>query len=250
MRDSYGFTVKRIRTREEALREISRLLRAARDESGLSQDDFSEGITSQSNYSKIERGEFAPDPGQIARLAEKYPKLVKQKRLLELAAIATGYVETDAAEGDEQDARERGLLPVVGVASCGSWMEAIDEGRQPTGELRTEEQPAPLDYRLRDKKHAFWVVARGDSMTGWNSRIEDNDLLLVEPHAPLVDGKCALVQLDGKVTVKEWHDNGNSIVLIPTNPKYRPMSLSKSEFAERGGRAFRITFIKPHPREL
>lgn len=234
----------------DILADIGSRLKTLRDASDLSQEDFAPliGLT-PSHLSKVERGKYALKGRQIDKLAKKYPEeaerirhLVAKLKGLEIAAEAPAQYRT-------RPTRREGYLPLVGRAACGPWIEAIERDRDTMGE-RTW---VLVGKNLASRAKAFLVEAEGDSMTGptpAGERIEAGDYLLVEPEAPLLNGKVALVCLSGQVTVKVWRQVNDRIVLTPTNPKHKELVVSIDEFKREGGRALRITRVQPRMREL
>lgn len=219
------------------------MVRAARGD--LSQEDFLAELgvkISQSQLSKIERGLYPPKPSVIRALAKRYD--IDAEEVKRLIDRARGWPERDPSGPPTKIARshtrKEGYLPVVGKTACGSWIEAIETGRQPHGEKRMEF----VGSKIAAKKDAFMIEASGDSMTG--SGINDGDLLLVEPRKPLVNGKIALVILGDEVTCKVWRELDDKVLLSPTNPspKYKDLIVSKEEFAREGGRAYRVTAVQ------
>lgn len=86
----------------EALRLIAEMLLMARTRRGQTTGEFAGAARramhggvrglSQSNYSKLEHGEFAPTPEQIDALYLAHSEFLDRNRLRLLAALARGYI--------------------------------------------------------------------------------------------------------------------------------------------------------------
>lgn len=231
---------------EKAAKELGRLFRHARIDAGYDEQQLQFarevlGVT-DSHLSRIERGEKIPSLAVMQRLADRAK--ADYAAMERLHRIIKGYTASDPVSAPPRiirsHSRKEGYLPVIGKAACGNWIEAITNGREPSGEKRMEF----VGQKAAQKAKAFLVEASGASMTG--SGITDGDLLLVEPNAPLVNGKVALVCMKGEVTVKVWREIGDQIVLSPTNPdpKYKELVVPTEEFAREGGVAYRITGVQ------
>lgn len=97
--------------------------------------------------------------------------------------------------------------------------------------------PSPAEDDLADKidlnkflvKHpatTFLVRANGDSMI--NAGIFANDILVVDRSIKPIDGKIAVVAIDGQLTVKRLKKNSDgTITLLAENPKYKPIEISE-----------------------
>ncbi len=85
-----------------------------------------------------------------------------------------------------------------------------------------EETPLDLNRALvRNPAATFFVRVEGDSMTG--AGIDDGDLLVVDRSIEPHDGAVAICHVDGEFTVKRIRFEQEGLVLLPANPKYRPV---------------------------
>src|SRR5690554_1766642 len=71
----------------------------------------------------------------------------------------------------------------------------------------------------------FFVRVEGESMTG--AGIFPNDILVVDRSLEAKHGDIVIASLDNEMTVKKLHLNTLPIVLMPCNPKYRPLIISE-----------------------
>lgn len=83
------------------------------------------------------------------------------------------------------------------------------------------------DLCVTNAEATYFVRVTGDSMTG--DRIEPGDVLIVDSSREAVDGKIAVVWINGEHTVKRVHYAGDMIVLMPSNPKYAPLYVHEGD---------------------
>ena len=90
------------------------------------------------------------------------------------------------------------------------------------------EQPLDLNRALIPNPAAtFFVRVEGDSMR--DAGIDDGDLLIVDRSVEPAVGKIAICFVDGEFTVKRLAREGAHWVLLPSNPKYRPIHIAEEE---------------------
>lgn len=82
---------------------------------------------------------------------------------------------------------------------------------------------------VKDWACTFYVRAAGDSMTG--DHIDDGDLLLVDKSVKPHHNCIAVCYYDGGFTVKRllYDDKAKTITLMPSNPKYKPVTVQDGE---------------------
>ncbi len=125
---------------------------------------------------------------------------------------------------EESDYEKVIKIPLIGSVSCGLPIFAEEN----------IEARVPISIKLIKKGNKYFLLrAKGDSMN--ETGINDGDLVLIrqQQHAENRDRVVALI--DDEVTIKEYHHNGNLVVLKPrsTNKKYQPIILS-DEFRIQG----------------
>ena len=82
-------------------------------------------------------------------------------------------------------------------------------------------------YLVRNPAATFMVKVGGDSMAG--AGIADGDILVVDRSEEAVHGKIVVAVLDGELTVKRLHIRGNARLLVPENPKYKPLRIEPGQ---------------------
>lgn len=111
---------------------------------------------------------------------------------------------------------EEVYLPVLGESAAGQpiFINEILEGF------------IPVDKKLvRDK--CFIVRAKGDSMTGRG--IDDGDLVVIRRQPVVEAGEPALVRIGDESTIKYFYRQGDRVVLMSANPKYKPIEVRRPE---------------------
>ncbi len=108
-------------------------------------------------------------------------------------------------------------IPLIGSVSCGLPIFA---------EENIEAQIPVSTKLIRKSANYFLLRAFGDSMN--KKGINSGDLLLIKQQQVAEDKDLVLALVDDDATVKEFIDNGDTIVLKPhsTNPKHQPMILT------------------------
>jgi DNA polymerase V len=71
----------------------------------------------------------------------------------------------------------------------------------------------------------FLVTVKGDSMI--DAGIHDGDLLVVDRALEPKPGKVVVAVVNGELTVKRLAKSGNTILLVPENPAYRPIEVDE-----------------------
>lgn len=89
------------------------------------------------------------------------------------------------------------------------------------------ETPLDLNELLIKKPAAtFFVRAKGDSMIG--AGIFDGDLLIIDRSITARHKQIVLAILDGEFTLKRLSNLHGSILLLPENPKYKPIEVKEA----------------------
>jgi SOS-response transcriptional repressors (RecA-mediated autopeptidases) len=78
---------------------------------------------------------------------------------------------------------------------------------------------------INNPSSTFFARVKGNSMQGEN--INDGDLLVIDKAAKPKSGKVAVCFLDGEFTVKKIKLEKDIIWLVPANPQYTPIKVTK-----------------------
>jgi repressor LexA len=74
---------------------------------------------------------------------------------------------------------------------------------------------------IQNREASFLLKVTGDSMTG--AGIMPNDLVIVDRGQTPKSGDIVIAEVDGQWTMKYLRKRGDSVTLIPANPKYKPI---------------------------
>jgi SOS regulatory protein LexA len=74
---------------------------------------------------------------------------------------------------------------------------------------------------ITNREASFLLRVSGDSMTG--AGIMPGDLVIVDRGQPPKSGDIVIAEVDGQWTMKYLRKRGDNVVLIPANPKYKPI---------------------------
>lgn len=83
------------------------------------------------------------------------------------------------------------------------------------------------EYLVRHPAATFMVKVGGDSMVG--AGIVDGDLLVVDRSEEAVSGRIVVAVLDGEWTVKRLRVRNGARLLVPENPKYKPVRIEPGQ---------------------
>ena len=111
-------------------------------------------------------------------------------------------------------------IPLVGSAPCGTPLFA---------EENVEEMVAVEKEKLLGGLRYFILRASGDSMD--EAGINDGDLILCKQKLTAREHDLVVALIDDEATIKEFHREGNSVVLVPrsSNPEHQPRSFADVE---------------------
>ncbi len=79
------------------------------------------------------------------------------------------------------------------------------------------------DNWFAGKSDCYMVKVKGDSMI--NAGINDGDLVVIKQQSTANNYEIAAVDLDGNATLKRFVRMGDSVLLMPENPGYEPISV-------------------------
>lgn len=82
-------------------------------------------------------------------------------------------------------------------------------------------------FVVRNEPATFFLHASGDSMIG--AGIHDGDILVVDRSITPVPGKVVIAAVDGDLTVKRLVKKGSHLLLMPENPVYTPIDITRNE---------------------
>lgn len=75
---------------------------------------------------------------------------------------------------------------------------------------------------IQNREASFLLKVTGDSMTG--AGIMPNDMVIVDRSQTPKSGDIVIAEVDGQWTMKYLRKRGDSVMLVPANPKYKPIT--------------------------
>ncbi len=92
--------------------------------------------------------------------------------------------------------------------------------------------PSPAEEELRDtislddmliqnRQATYLLKVSGDSMSG--AGIMPGDMVIVDRSRSAKSGDIVIAQVDGEWTMKYLRKSGATVILMPANPKYKPI---------------------------
>lgn len=86
----------------------------------------------------------------------------------------------------------------------------------------------PLDlneYVTQHPESTYFVKVRGESMS--NGNIHNGDILVVDKAIPACSGRVVIAALHGEMLVKRLQYKQGKCVLMPENPKFKPIEVTE-----------------------
>ena len=77
------------------------------------------------------------------------------------------------------------------------------------------------EFLIQNPQATFMLKVSGDSMSG--AGILPGDMVLVDKGQPPKSGDIVIAEVDGEWTMKYLRKRGESVTLLPANPKYQPI---------------------------
>jgi transcriptional regulator with XRE-family HTH domain len=225
-------------------REIGRIFESIRSELGYSQEQMAAKLgTSQAHLSRIESGAKRPSTALMDRLATKYgadrTKLFLLLQRVKGLAIDPESDQSLDEQGRVRQSRSTGYVPVFSASDVHRWvvnLEADDE------RLRGDTRMEYVGRKIAARSKVFLVETTGQAMTGGG--IGEGDIVLVDPGAPLENGRKALIFLKSTPAIFVWREIRDMIVLTPLRDEGKEIVIPRSEWKKSGYQAFRITGVR------
>ncbi len=148
-------------------------------------------------------------------------------------ALRFGFRSTNAADKHLQALAKKDAIELLPGASRGIRLIDSSEtglplvGRVAAGEpvLAEEsiEDHVNIDLRLFRPQADYLLRVHGMSMR--DAGIHDGDLLAVHRTPEAENGQIVVARLEGEVTVKRFHRDDNTIMLLAQNPDFEPITV-------------------------
>lgn len=194
---------------------FGKFLRAAREKSGLGVNELAQlsGV-SNAHISRLERDlRGAPSPNILAQLAKSLK--ISYEEMLQ----AAGYLKSDVVKEDYTGYGVHWVpVPVLGSI----------RGGEPADRLEYQLGYENVDSKLIGGHDAYILTVKGQSMAG--DYIFDGDRVVVVAQPEVDPSDIAIVAVNGELaTIKRIKRQGDTCVLVPSNPEFEPLIVPASE---------------------
>ncbi len=120
----------------------------------------------------------------------------------------------------ERDAKGR-LIPGAIIASPVKVLGTVEAGFPSPAEEELVDTLSLDDLLIQNRDATFLLKVSGDSMSG--AGILPGDMVLVDKGQTPKSGDIVIAEVDGAWTMKYLRKRGESVSLLPANPKYQPI---------------------------
>lgn len=195
-------------------------LRQAREDAHLSLEDAGKYLGhSGANVSRKEHGKIGTTDDELRKLARLYGKPYEWFLSQD---IDTTPRPLDAILKEAQESYDR--LEIV---------EIPIKGMVPAGYPSAEEEriegyvSIPREQLGKASKGLFALRVSGDSLIG--DDIMSNDLVIVDPTLPIINGNIYVVRLENEVVIRHVRKTDDSLELTSSNGKYQLIKATQVE---------------------
>ncbi len=116
---------------------------------------------------------------------------------------------------------EKGRLIPGSIASPVRMLGTVEAGFPSAAEEALADTLSLDDLLIQNPEATFLLKVSGDSMSG--AGILPGDMVLVDKGQVPKSGDIVIAEVDGEWTMKYLKKRGDSVTLIPANPKYQPI---------------------------
>ncbi len=116
---------------------------------------------------------------------------------------------------------EKGRLLPASLASPLRLLGTVEAGFPSPAEEELVDTLSLDDLLIQNREATFLLKVSGDSMSG--AGILPGDMVIVDKGQPPKSGDIVIAQVDGQWTMKYLRKRGGNVLLLPANPKYKPI---------------------------
>lgn len=204
-------------------------LKYLREKAGMEQIDLAKklGKKSSSSISEWESGKYTPKSGTLADIAEIFKVSLSDLMQTNLKDELSLSKPTNLIEIQPKFVK----VPILGTIACGD-------------PILAEENFKGYRYELADTLPSGNVIileAQGDSM---EPTIPDGSFVIVREQPDVENGEIAAVRVNGntEATLKRIKKQGNTILLMPDNPRHDPIVVDEDNPISIIGKAVKVTW--------
>lgn len=119
----------------------------------------------------------------------------------------------------------KGRLIPGSIASPVKMLGTVEAGFPSPAEEELTDTLSLDDLLIQNREATFLLKVSGDSMSG--AGILPGDMVLVDRGQSPKSGDIVIAEVDGEWTMKYLKKRGESVTLVPANPKYQPIRPKK-----------------------
>ena len=119
----------------------------------------------------------------------------------------------------ERDGKGR-LIPLA-IANPVKVLGTVEAGFPSPAEEELVDTLSLDDFLIQNREATFLLKVSGDSMSG--AGILPGDMVIVDKGQTAKSGDIVIAQVDGEWTMKYLRKRGDTVTLLPANPKYQPI---------------------------
>ena len=172
---------------------------------------------------------------EIARFYDEKGRMPSFSEIGEMAGLrsknAVSKLVTRLKELKVLEKDEKGRLIPKSLSSPVKVMGTVEAGWPSPAEEELLDTLSLDELLIQNREATFMLKVTGDSMSG--AGILPGDMVLVDKHLTAKNGDIIIAEVDGQWTMKYLKKRGDSVALLPANPKYAPIK-PKSELRIAG----------------
>ncbi len=115
----------------------------------------------------------------------------------------------------------KGQLPAPAFENPAQVLGTVEAGFPSPAEEELVDTLSLDEFLIRNREATFLLKVSGDSMTG--AGILPGDMVIVDKGRTAKSGDIVIAQVDGEWTMKFLRKRGDSVTLVPANPRYQPI---------------------------
>lgn len=207
---------------EELKKIMAKNIQKYLDRKGISQTDMAKDLGfPEMTVSNWLNAKTYPRPDKIQMMADYFN--VRRSDLIEES-------NEEIPENMYQIESEFEYIPILGTIACGEPIYV----RENFAGYRIEPKEALPSGNL------YYLQAKGDSM---EPTIPDGSMVLIREQPDVESNEIAAVLVNGddEATLKRVRKQGDSVILMPDNPRYSPIIINELNPARIIGKAVRFT---------
>jgi SOS regulatory protein LexA len=116
---------------------------------------------------------------------------------------------------------EKGRLLPASLASSLRVLGTVEAGFPSPAEEELVDTLSLDELLIQNREATFLLKVSGDSMSG--AGILPGDMVIVDKGQTAKSGDIVIAEVDGQWTMKYLRKRGGSVMLLPANPKYKPI---------------------------